>query len=371
MKKVKFVDLSKQYAILKPEIDKKLLQVVKSQGFILDKEVLQFERKFAKYCGAKYALGLGSGTDALYLSLVINKLEPEDEVIVPVFTFIAPAEVTTLLGGKVVFCDVDPETGLIDPNDVGKRITKKTRCIIPVHLYGQIAPVYEIKKIIGSLDIQIIEDAAQAHGALYHKKASPINTIATYSFFPAKNLGAYGDAGAIVTNEKSYYEDALLIRNHGQEFGKKYFHKKIGSNLRMDEIQAAVLNVKLKYLDKWNKKRRKLARIYDFEFSKVEEIEPLKKLANNTHVYHQYVIRTKRREALQNFLKRNAIETRVHYPLPLHLQPAYNHLALKKGEYPNAEILAKEVLCLPIYPELEKRQVLYIASKIKSFFVKN
>jgi dTDP-4-amino-4,6-dideoxygalactose transaminase len=368
MKKINILDLTKQLQSIQRRIDKKISEVTASQRFILGQETERFERNFSKYCGKKYAVGLGSGTDALFVALSIMGLKREDEVIIPVYTFIATAEAVTLLGGRVVFCDVDPHTGLIEANDLSKRISKATKFIIPVHLYGQLAPMNELVNVIGHRDISIIEDAAQAHGAKFRNRMAPLTQIATYSFYPAKNLGAYGDAGALVTNDRSLYEKALLFRNHGQRKGEKYYHRSIGFNFRMDEIQAAVLNAKLPYLNGWVKKRRALAQLYDLHLRKLRGVRPLTTLEHNYHAYHLYCVQVNKREALMNFLQRKGIETRIHYPTPLHLQPAYKYLGYSKDEFPGAERLSREILSLPLYPELTNTEVLKVIRMIQTFF---
>lgn len=368
MKSIPILDLKKQYKSIKSEIDKRILKTLASQGFILGEETEKFEREFAKYCGKKYCIGLGSGTDALLVALKIMGIKEGDEVIVPAFTFIATAEAVTMLGGKVVFCDIDPTTGLIDTKNFTRRLTSKTRFVIPVDLYGQLAPIDKIIKIISGRNIQIIADSAQAHGASYKNNKSPLAQIAAYSFYPAKNLGAYGDAGALVTTSSRLYQQALFLRNHGQKPGKKYLHSQVGYNFRIDEIQAAVLRVKLKYMDRWNNKRRKIANLYNKRLNGIKGLELIKTLSSNVHVYHQYAIKVKKRDALQSFLKQNAIETRVHYPLPLHLQPAYKYLEYKKGDFPGAENLSQEVLCLPMFPELSQKEAFYVIDKIKEYY---
>ena len=368
MKKILITDLKKQYQNIKPEIDRAIFKVIKSQRFVLGPETEMFEKKFANFCGKKYALGLGSGTEALYLALMAIGLKRGDEVIVPAFTFGATAEAVSFLGGSLKFCDIDSKTGLIDTRDLKRKISKKTKFVIPVHLYGQLAPIDKISKIIQKKGIKILEDAAQAHGAKKKNKMAPIRTIAAYSFYPSKNLGAFGDAGAIVTSTKKAYKKALFLRNHGQKKSKKYYHYTVGGNFRIDEIQAAVLNVKLKYLNSFIKKRRVLAKIYDQQFSKIKEIKPLKTLADNYHVYHLYAIKAERRNLLKKFLEKNKIESRVHYPIALHQQPAYKNLGYKKGDFPGAETLCQQVLCLPLYPELTKKEVLFITNKVKKFY---
>lgn len=369
MKSIPLIDLSRQYQRIRLKINTAVLKTIHNQEFILGREVEAFEKQFARFCGKKFAVGLGSGTDALYASLLAMGIEPGDEVVIPVFTFIATAEVVSLLGGKVVFCDIDSTTGLMDVRSLRKCLTNRTAFIIPVHLYGQIAPMDEIQKLADQSGARIIEDAAQAHGALYKKKASPITRMAAYSFYPAKNLGAYGDAGAIVTNNRKLYERIMLLRNHGQKKGEKYRHLIIGSNLRMDAIQAAVLSVKLRYLRQWIARRRQLAAYYDQKLAKIKGILPITRMSNNLPSYHLYCIRARARDALQAYLLRKGIETRVHYPIPLHLQPGYRHLGYKPGDFPKAEKLASEALCLPMFPELTLREISFICQTIANFYL--
>lgn len=370
MRQIYITDLKKQYKLIRSEINSAIGRVLASQQFILGKETEKFEKSFAKYCEGEFCVALGSGTDALYVALKCMGIKPGDEVIVPVFTFIATAEAVDLLEGKVVFCDVDPDTGLIDLDDFEKKISKKTKFVIPVHLYGQIGPMKEIISLAKKHSIKIIEDAAQAHGGTYKGNRSPISQLATYSFYPSKNLGAFGDAGAIVTKSKRLYKKMTQLRNHGQKSGEKYHHHSIGYNFRIDEIQATVLRVKLKYLNKWLKRRQKLAKLYDKQLAKVEGIEIIKKHKNITHAYHLYCIKVKRRDKLLDFLTKRGIQARVHYPIPLHLQPAYKYLGYKKDDFPGAEEIAKEVLSLPLYPELTERELVYICEAVKSFIKK-
>ncbi|OGY18494.1 MAG: hypothetical protein A2900_03465 [Candidatus Chisholmbacteria bacterium RIFCSPLOWO2_01_FULL_50_28] len=368
MKTIPIVDLKRQYRTIRPSIDEGIRTVVASQHFILGVQTERFEKAFADFCGKRYAVALRSGTDALYAALAAMGIKPRDEVIVPALTFIATAEVVTLLGGRVVFCDVDRESGLAQAKDIQKVMTKKSKFVIPVHLYGQIAPMDEIFRLARSRKVQVIEDAAQAHGAIYKKMMAPIGRVAAYSFYPAKNLGAYGDAGALVTDDRTLYENTLLFRNHGQPKGEKYRHVRIGSNLRMDEIQAAVLSVKLRYLHGWTSRRRQLAKYYDRELSKVEGISLLTTLPFSKPAYHLYCIRAKARDDLQAYLAQKGIETRIHYPLPLHLQPAYRHLGYRRGDFPNAQRLAAEILCLPMFPELTIGEVATVCRTIAKFY---
>lgn len=368
MRNIKLVDLKRQYKNIKPAINKAILKVISEQKFILGSNVLSFEKNFAKFCQHKYCLGLGSGSDALLVALKVLGLKPQDEVIVPVYTFIATAEAVTLLGGKVVFCDVDSQTGLIDVNQLEKLINKKTKFIIPVHLYGQMADMKTILKLAKKYQLSVIEDAAQAHGASHFGKKPPFANLATYSFFPAKNLGAFGDAGCIVTDNKTLFKKALRFRNHGRAPGEKYLHKQIGFNFRIDELQAAILDVKLKHLDKEISQKQKLAKEYKKLLSNIPQLTVLETAKDNLHSYHLFVVKTQKRDQLARFLKTKGIETGIHYPIPLHLQPAYKYLGYKKGDFPNAESLSKQVLSLPMFPYLSFKELKYIVSQIQQFF---
>lgn len=368
---MKFFDLKKQYQSIKKEIDRAIKNVLESGQFVGGMEVEKFEKYIAKFCGIKYAISVNSGTDALFLSLKALGIGPGDEVITTPFTFIATAEVIANLGAKPVFVDIDFGTFNIDSPKIKEKITKRTKAIIPVHLFGQMAEMKEIMKIAKKYNLFVIEDAAQAIGAEYKgKKAGTIGDIGCFSFFPSKNLGAYGDGGMIITNNKKLAEKIRLLRNHGSSPKNKYLNLILGTNSRLDAIQSAILRVKLKYLKNWIKKRQEIAKYYDQNLKGVGDIITPEIFSNRTHTFHQYTIRTKHRDELKKFLEKNGIPTMIYYPIPLHLQPCFKYLGYKKGDFPEAEKTSKEVLSLPIYPELSKKEQDFIIEKIKKFFKK-
>jgi len=364
--KIPLLDLKKQYLSIKKEIDQAIKRVLNSTQFILGENVQKFEKEFSKFCGTKYAIGVGNGTDALYLSLRALNISKGDEVIIPVNTFIATAEAITLNGAKPVFVDIDLNTFNIDPEKIEKAITKKTKAIIPVHLFGQPADMSPILKIARKYRLYVIEDCAQAHRAKYkNKKIGSIGDVACFSFFPGKNLGAYGDAGIVITNNKKLAQKIHMLRNHGRE--KKYIHRMEGINSRLDEIQAAILRVKLKHLNKWNKARQKNAKIYDKLFRNMNDIITPRIIKNTQSVYYFYTICVKNRKKIQKKLKEKGVSTGIHYPVPLHLQPAYKYLGHKRGDFPKAEKQSNEILSLPIYPELAEKQIKFIVNIIKKY----
>ncbi len=370
MEKIPLNDLKAQYESIKGEIDKAIADVIENSTFIKGPQIEAFERSFASYCNAKYCISTGSGTSALYLALIAAGIKTGDEVITVPNTFIATTEAISATGAKIKFVDVD-DYYLIDIEKLKEAITPKTKAILPVHLHGLQADMDEILEIAEEKNLIVVEDAAQAHGAEYEGKRSPINKedgneIAIYSFFPAKNLGAMGDAGAVVTNNEEIAEKVRLLRDHGRI--SKYEHLIEGFNQRMDSIQAAVLNVKLKHLDNWIEKRRRIASLYNKFLAEVNSVSLPSEKAGRKHAYHLYVIKTKERDNLQKYLEQVGIQTGIHYPIPLHLQKAYSYLNHKEGSFPVAEKQAKEILSLPIYPELSEEKVAYICDKIKEFF---
>lgn len=366
--KVPFSDLKSNYLSIKEEIDKAISEVIESSSFIKGQYLEKFEKNFASYCGARYAIGTSNGTSALQLALQAAGIKQGDEVITTPNTFIATAEAISACGARPVFVDVN-DNFLIDVSKIKKAITEKTKAIIPVHLHGQIVDMHEILDIAREHDLKVIEDAAQAHGAEYKGKKSPIGEIATYSFFPAKNLGAFGDAGAVVTNDSNIAEKVRLLVDHGRI--SKYEHAIEGFNHRLDSLQAAILDVKLKHLDKWIEQRRKNVALYNKLLADLSEdgklILPIEG-QNKKHAHHLYVIRTKQQDELKKYLEQNGIETGIHYPIPLHLQQAYMYLGYREGSFPNAEQQSREILSLPIYPELAEDQINYVSEKIKDFF---
>lgn len=360
MNNIPFIDLKAQYNSIREEIDAAIKNILDNTSFIMGENVKNFENEFASYCNSKKCIGVSSGTSALLVALRAAGIKQGDEVITTTHTFIATAEAATELNAKVKFVDIDEETYTIDANLIKKAITEKTKAIIPVHLYGQPADMDPITEIAEKHNLSVIEDCAQSHGAEYKGKKVP-KRIGCFSFYPGKNLGAYGDAGAIVTNDDEIAEKAAMIRDHGRKDGEKYTHTISGFNHRLDALQAAILSVKLKYLDKWIEKRRDNAKAYNNLLNDI--VTTPKEAEYAKHVYHLYVIRVKNRDELQTFLKEKGISTGIHYPTPLHLQPAYQNL--KEGNFTIAENISKEVLSLPMFPELSQKQIEYINKTIR------
>lgn len=348
--KIPLVDLKAQYDEYKSEIDEAIRRVINNTAFILGPEVGTFEDDFASYCEAKFAIGISSGTDALHLALKALEVGPEDEIITTSFTFIATAEAVSMCGARPVFVDIDPQTYNIDVDQVESVITSRTKAIIPVHLYGQPADLDSIVAIARNHQLYVIEDAAQAHGARYKgKRVGAIADAACFSFYPGKNLGAFGDGGMIVTDSKEISGKVRILRDHGRL--DKYEHLVVGFGNRLDALQAAILGAKLCHLDNWNLRRREIASRYT-ELLKGKGIVLPFVSEWAEPVWHQYVVRVKNRQLIQERLKQNGISTGIHYPIPLHLQPAYRSLGYSKGDFPKAEEAAENVLSLPIYPEM-------------------
>ncbi|MBW2989028.1 DegT/DnrJ/EryC1/StrS family aminotransferase [Candidatus Woesearchaeota archaeon] len=364
---VKFVDLKAQYNGIKKEIDSAIREIVENTSFIMGQPLKQFEENFAQYCNSRFAVGVSSGTSALHQALLAAGVQRGDEVITVPHTFMATVEAIFQAGAKPVFVDVKDD-GLMDIEEIGGAITEKTKAILPVHLYGKPVDVTKIRKISDENergnDIRIIEDCAQAHGAELNGEKVPIGEVGCFSFYPGKNLGGYGDGGAVVTDDEKIAEKAAMMRDHGRT--SKYEHMKIGFNERMDAMQAAILNVKLKFLDEWTEKRIAHAKLYNKELKGVVNTPEITE--DKRHVFHLYTIQTERRDELQGFLKENGISTGVHYPIPLHLQPALKELGYKKGDFPETERLADSVLSLPMYAELSDEKISYVCKKIKEFF---
>jgi len=387
--KVPLLDLKPQYQSLKKELDEALIKVAESQYFILGSEVDGMEKEFATFLGVKYALGVSSGTDALLLSLMALGIGEGDEVIVPTYSFFATAGVVARLNAKPVLADCEPVTMNIDPNDIEHRITKKTKAIIPVHLYGQSADMDSIIKIAHKHNLYVIEDGAQAISAQYKdgRAAGTIGDFGCYSFFPSKNLGCFGDGGLIVTNDDKIEHMARIMRVHGGE--PKYYHHVIGGNFRIDALQAAVLRVKLPHLNSWSQKRRENAAVYKNAFiahglaeetgkvkfdSKNKVLLPKAVYENsghtNHHIYNQYIIRVEKRDELRAFLAKNEIASEIYYPVPFHLQKCFDYLGYKKGDFPNAEFAADKSIALPIFPELTDEQIEFVVEIIAEFVKK-
>lgn len=364
-----FLDLQAQYQTIKPEIDAALRRVLESSVFIGGVEVERLENSIAKLCGTSYAVALNSGTDALALSLKVLGVGPGDEVITSPFTFIATAEVVAAVGAKPVFVDINPETFNIDSERLVQAITPRTKAIIPVHIFGQSADMYKISQIAKDYKLFVIEDACQAIGSSYH--GQPIGSfgdMGCFSFFPSKNLGGYGDGGMVTTNKKEHAESLRLFRNHGSSPTDKYFNIALGVNSRLDVLQAAVLNVKFLHLLDWNEARRKRARYYNESLQGVGDLICPTIFSDSVPVFHQYTLRTKRREELKKYLKEYDIPTMVYYQVPLHLQPVFRSLGYKQSAFPEAERAAAEVLSLPIYPELAEAGQDEIIKRIKTFY---
>ncbi len=362
---IKFLDLKAQYDSIKPEIDAAIMEVINNTAFALGPAVRRFEENFAAYCGADYCIGVNSGTTALHLILKALGIAKGDEVITAANTFIATAAAIMYTGAKPVLVDIDPKTRNIDLNLIAKAITSNTKAIIPVHLYGSMVDMEGLNKIVPD-NIPIIEDAAQAQGAkLNDKPAGSFGLAAAFSFYPGKNLGAYGEAGAVVTSDKNLDRIIRKLRDHGSE--KKYHHDIIGYNARMDGIQGAVLDVKLKYLEDWNRARNRISDLYT-ELLEGLPVNLPGKFPGHYDVYHQYVIETDRRDELIDFLQENGVPVLIHYPIPIHKQYAYIDSGFTSGPLPVTEKLAGRILSLPIYPELEESHIEYIAEKIKEFF---
>jgi dTDP-4-amino-4,6-dideoxygalactose transaminase len=357
---VPFVDLNAQYATIKDEIDRAIQEVLDTTSFVGGEAVTTFERSFASYCDAKHAVGVANGTDALQLSLRAIEVGPGDEVITVAHTFIATAAAISAVGAIPVFVDIDPYSYTIDVSQIEAAITQQTKAIVPVHLYGQPADMRPILEIAQKHSLYVIEDAAQAHGAEYGgKRVGSLGHIACFSFYPGKNLGAYGDGGAITTNESWIAERIMRLRDHGRV--SKYEHSIVGFNSRLDTLQAAILNIKLRHLDRWNRQRQSSAIHYDTELSSVGISTPSCR-SGSTHVYHLYVVETDNRDALQSRLAERGISSGVHYPIPLHLQPAFVHLGYRTGDFPNSERASQRVLSLPMFPEITRHQIKWVVA---------
>ncbi len=368
--RIPFVDLSAQYKEIKTEIDIAVARIIDSSKFIGGEDVGKFEEEFARYIGNAYCIGVNSGTDALILGVRALGLGQGDEIIIPANTYMSGALAASENGAKPVFVDIDEEDFGINLKNLTNKINNRTRAVIITHLNGQPDKIDEVKNILKKFGrkIYLIEDACQAHGAFYkNKRVGSFGIFSAFSFYPGKNLGAYGDAGAIATNDKMLAGKYKLLREYGQI--KKYHHDSIGVNSRLDSIQAAVLRIKLPHLDKWNNERRKIALKYSsylnehFSFIKTPD-----NFNNRESIYHLYVIRIANRNKLLNYLEKNGIQVLIHYPVPLHLQKAYRYLGYSEGDLPIVEKVSSEILSLPIYPELNKEKLDYILEKITKFY---
>jgi len=365
--KVPLLDLKAQFTTIKDETMEIVEKVFDSQQFINGPEVKLLEQKIAEYCNCKRAIGVSSGTDALLCALMALDIGPGDEVVTTPFTFFATAGSIWRVCAKPLFVDIEPDTFNINPELIEEPISEDTKAIIPVHLFGQIADMDEINKIADNLALDVIEDACQSIGATYKgEKAGSLGTVGCFSFFPSKNLGCAGDGGIITTNDEELADKMEMIRMHGSK--PKYYHKIVGANFRLDTLQAAVLLVKFKYLDTWSEKRRQNASKYNQLLSNIEQIKLPVIKEYNVSVFNQYVIRAQKRDELRNFLSSKEIGTEIYYPLSLHEQECFKGLGYKKGDFPESEKAASEVIALPIYPELTDDQIEYVANSIKEFY---
>jgi len=363
---IKYLDLQAQYQSIKAEIDAAIQNVLDNNAYVLGPAVQEFERNYANYCEVKHSVGVNSGTSALTLALRALDVGPGDEVITAANTFIATAAAIEHAGARPVLVDVDPVSRNLDPELLKMAVTSHTRAIIPVHLYGRPADMDPILAVATNHDIVVIEDAAQAHGARYKgRRIGSLGRMAAFSFYPGKNLGAYGEAGAVTTDDPKLDRTLRMLRDHGSE--KKYVHDLLGYNARMEGLQGAVLNVKLAHLDAWNAERNRVARLYDRLLADAPVARPAFD-PDIEQVFHLYVIETEQRDELQKYLGDHKVPTLIHYPIPIHLQKAFDHLDYRPGDFPIAEKLAHEILSLPIYPEMTDEQVETVAERVKSFF---
>lgn len=363
---IPFIDFSEQYRLTKDEIHEGLEKVFQKGDYILGQAAKDFETSFANYCGVKYGIGVNSGTDALYLAIAALDIKEGDEVILPTFTFIATALCVSYAGATPVFVDVENDTYNIDPKAFQRAITKRTKAVIPVHLYGQSADMDEILAVARKHGIKVIEDSAQAHGATYKgKRIGSLGDVACFSFYPTKSLGAFGDAGMIVTSDPVINQKALMLRDYGRQ--GRYEHKIKGYNSRLDTVQAVVLAAKLKHLDKWNAMRAEKATYYDQILKGVKGVVTPKVQSERTHVYQTYAVRVKaaKRDAIMESLKAKGVSSLIHYPIPLHLQEAYKELNGKRGDFPVAEAVADEVLSLPMFPHITNSQIDAVCQALK------
>lgn len=374
MREIQMVDLQKQYSEIRSEIDNAIQNVINSSAFIKGPEVSEFEKELKDYLSVRHVITCANGTDALQIAMMSLGLKPGDEVITTDFTFISTVEVVALLGLKLILVDPDPETFNISTEAVRKAVTPRTKAIVPVHLFGQCSDMESINRIAGQFNLFVIEDAAQSTGADYifsdgrRQKSGTIGHIGTTSFFPSKNLGCYGDGGALYTNNDEFATLARSIANHGMKI--KYHHDHVGINSRLDTIQAAILRVKLKYLDKYNQARINAANYYDKAFSQCSYISVPKRVPYSTHIFHQYTLRIKngKRDELRKYLSEKKIPSMVYYPVPLHIQNAYRYLGYNETDFPVTNALCKEVLSLPMHPDIESEQLEYITDNVLKFF---
>lgn len=364
--KVPLLDLTAQYATIKPAVDAAVAEVFASQHFILGPKVEQCEREVAGYSHCAHGIGVSSGTDALLLCLMAEEIGPGDEVITSPYSFFATAGAIARVGAKPVFVDIRRDTCNIDVTQIESRVTKRTRAIIPVHLYGQMADMAPILEIARKHKLTVIEDAAQAIGAEQKgHRAGSLGDYGCFSFFPSKNLGAAGDAGMVVTNDAARAEKLRTLRNHGMH--PKYFHKWVGGNFRLDAVQAAVISVKLPHLDSWTAARQQNAKRYDRLFTEIGVRLTLPAVVSERHIFNQYVIRVAQRDRLVAFLHKQQVGCEIYYPVPLHMQECFSYLGHREGDYPESERAAKETLALPVYPEVSDAQAKYVVNSVAEF----
>jgi dTDP-4-amino-4,6-dideoxygalactose transaminase len=367
--RVNVADLVSQYHSLKEEIDNAVIKVLESGSYILGENVKALENEIAGLCGVEYGIGVNTGTDALLLSLMALDIKPQDEVIVPAFTIIVDTGVVALLKAKPVFVDIEPRSFNIDPSAIEEKVTDRTKAIIVVHLFGQSADMDPVLNVASKYNLKVIEDACQAIGAEYKgKRVGGLGDFGCFSFYPTKNLGTFGDGGMIVTNNQEIASKLKLLRLHGTS--EQFKQVMIGLNTKLDEMHAAILRIKISKLIEWNEKRRKLAHLYNKNLKDITDIITPQEVENCKHVYHQYTVRARKRDELQNYLLKNNIFTKVYYPQPLHLQESLKYLGYQEGQFPQSEKATKEVLSLPLYAEMNREQVEYVVQKIKEFYTK-
>jgi dTDP-4-amino-4,6-dideoxygalactose transaminase len=364
---IPFVDLQAQYRAIKDEVDAAVAEVMRAGNFILGRQVEEFEQAFAAFVGCRYGVGVGNGLDALRVALAALGVGPGDEVILPANTYIATALAVSAVGARPVLADCDPRTYNLDAGNIAAAVTPRTKAVMPVHLTGQAADLDAVNEIADKHGLLVVEDAAQAHGARYkNKPCGSFGAAAGFSFYPGKNLGAYGDAGLVTTNDAALAEKMRRLRNYGQRV--KYEHVEAGLNTRLDTMQAAVLQVKLKYLPAWNAARARHAALYREALAGVGDLSFQQESPFSTHIYHLFIVETERRDELAAHLSRANIQNGIHYPIPIHLQEAYKDLGYARGAFPHSERAARRMLSLPMFPELSEAQIGRVADEIRRFF---
>lgn len=369
---VPLLDLKAQFSTIKEEIIQATLEVYEEQRFILGPKVEALEAAIASYCRSQWAVGVSSGTDALLIALMAAGIGPGDEVVTTPYTFFATVGSIVRLGAVPVFSDIDPHTYTLTPDALEDRLTSKTKAIVPVHLYGQCCDMGPILELAEARGLTVIEDAAQAIGAEYEgRRAGSMGDFGCFSFFPSKNLGGFGDGGVVTTNQEAFNEQLRILRVHGSH--PKYYHKVVGGNFRLDALQAAVVLVKLRYLEGWTQARRANANTYRslFKAAGLDGMIAMPLETHGRHVYNQFVIKVPdRRDALREYLQQQGIGTEIYYPVPMHLQPCFKDLGGRKGDFPEAEDAASRTLALPVYPELAEEQQVYVVEQIKTFYAR-